>query len=63
MRVYHLGSKKVYEVVGTVLVNDITNFVLANDKGYFTTAPINNFKKYVNEEYRTYCSKGVVTRI
>ena len=63
MKVYHLGSKKVYDVVGTVLIDGITNFVLVNDKGYFTTSPINNFKKYVYEEYREYCSKGVVTRI
>ena len=63
MKVYHLGSKKIYEVAGTVLIDGVTNFVLADDKGYFTTAPTNNFKKYVNEEYRTYCLKGVVERV
>ena len=63
MKVYHLGSKKVYDVVGTVLIDGVTNFVLANDEGYFTTSPTNNFKKYVYEDYRKYCSKGVVTRI
>ena len=63
MRVYHLGSKKIYEVAGTVLIDGVTNFVLVNNEGYFTTSPTNNFKKYVNEEYREYCSKGVVTRI
>ena len=63
MRVYHLGSKKIYEVAGTVLIDGVTNFVLVNNEGYFTTSPTNNFKKYVYEDYREYCSKGVVTRI
>ena len=52
MKVYHLGSKKIYEVVGTVVIDGITNFVLANSDNLFMTSPICNFKKFNQEEYR-----------
>ena len=52
MKVYHLGSKKIYEVVGTVVIDGITNFVLANSDNLFITSPICNFKKFNQEEYR-----------
>ena len=55
MKVYHLGSKKVYEVAGTVLIDGVTNFVLVDREGDFVTSPTIHFRKYVKEEY---CKKG-----
>ena len=51
MKVYHLGSKKVYDVVGTTTIESVANFILSDEKGYFISAPTTHFRKYVEEEY------------